>query len=801
MSYKRGRVSFDEVNKSLGHERYKRKSKNCLKKPETNSASTSQDTTLNLIRNYDNLADENNDILSNSADCLSSDEDFSGNNCFSERLYKGCEHSEETFLTTILAFITRHHLSKKAVEDLLQIFQKFLPESSKIPTSFYRFEKTISKLQHACETVKVCNYCHTSRKKNDLPCNCEQSLRDKSTSKDSKIVIFDVFKQLSEICSNNFADFQESYKNSCDILKDFVFSPLHCKITAQAEEPGYRVSTLTLSTDGAPIKKCGDLSIWPISGIVNEVKANKRFLLQNLILIGFWLGPSKPDIKLLFQKTLLDQLKRTFLVRFNSTTYKFKLVISTLVCDIPAKAMVLNISNFNGYYGCPYCLHPGNRKNPRVHEYPHRSVLYPPKTAEFYKIEKEKIIAGQISEKGVKGTSIVQDLLEIPDQIPIGYMHNILEGVLTTIFHSPYFSKRETLTYLDRFKHLVRFPHESCRKLEAFSKFSSWKASQIFLILYLLPIFKWCKPEFFYHLSLVITSTRIMLQPDITKNDTKLAKNLTRCAYKLTRKLFPGKETINMHMFGDHLADQVKNMGPLWAQAEFVFENANKIMKDNVYGSRGQENSISRGFLWQNLAYKSAFSSKNSLQELQKKILRPYSTNSCLTKGNISALHPFSVKVSAEESSLLEKFEHNSYKAFTCYRIRIDNVKYHSKSYYRANSCDSFTIYAEHENCKIFGEILQFFVTTQSVYALLSKYELVENQLLFDSLPSPTDKQVAYFLNRNEIGQHFIPARLTQETVLIPARCIVSKCVVSYDVPDPSDLCYLTLYDIRRHFT
>ena len=50
-------------------------------------------------------------------------------------------------------------------------------------------------------------------------------------------------------------------------------------------------------------------------------------------------------------------------VRFNGEEAIIKLKIYGVLTDTPAKATVLNMTNFNGQYGCPYCLNPGKKLN------------------------------------------------------------------------------------------------------------------------------------------------------------------------------------------------------------------------------------------------------------------------------------------------------------------------------------------------------------------------------------------------------------------------------------------------------
>lgn len=69
------------------------------------------------------------------------------------------------------------------------------------------------------------------------------------------------------------------------------------------------------------------------------------------------------------------------------------------VFDLVAKATALNMKQFNGKYGCPTCLHPG--------EY-HKTQVYPP-TSEPFSICTLKGIENAIKE-GKKTSQIVEGI-------------------------------------------------------------------------------------------------------------------------------------------------------------------------------------------------------------------------------------------------------------------------------------------------------------------------------------------------------------------------------------------------------
>lgn len=52
--------------------------------------------------------------------------------------------------------------------------------------------------------------------------------------------------------------------------------------------------------------------------------------------------------------------------------------VMSVVADLPARAILLNISQFNGYFGCNFCLHQGiSHRTGRGHVmvYPHSSGI------------------------------------------------------------------------------------------------------------------------------------------------------------------------------------------------------------------------------------------------------------------------------------------------------------------------------------------------------------------------------------------------------------------------------------------
>ena len=86
----------------------------------------------------------------------------------------------------------------------------------------------------------------------------------------------------------------------------------------------------------------------------------------------------------------------------------------------------MNIKQFNGYYGCPTCVNPG--ENHGVHVY--LPGTYNLRTNDsFVRAINAGINSGTIVQ-GVKGFSPFQDYVDLVNGFPWDYMHCTLEGVV-----------------------------------------------------------------------------------------------------------------------------------------------------------------------------------------------------------------------------------------------------------------------------------------------------------------------------------------------------------------------------------
>ena len=114
--------------------------------------------------------------------------------------------------------------------------------------------------------------------------------------------------------------------------------------------------TMQINTDGAQLFKASKYSFWPFMGIINETGYKTRR--SNVILMAIWFGNKKPP-RGVFLDACVDEMKKlcSFGISCDGKTYKVRPVVVTV--DSVALPTLRNTIQFNGAYGCDFCLHPG----------------------------------------------------------------------------------------------------------------------------------------------------------------------------------------------------------------------------------------------------------------------------------------------------------------------------------------------------------------------------------------------------------------------------------------------------------
>ncbi|XP_072145059.1 uncharacterized protein [Dermacentor andersoni] len=246
----------------------------------------------------------------------------------------------------------------------------------------------------------------------------------------SFFIILDFHKQLSFLIEKTKSELESSLVKArlpASKISDITNARCYAKLK-KARSLADDDLTLTINTDGSPVFKSSKTSVWPIQFIVNELPPHLRF--KHPVLAGLWFGESHPNMQLFLDK---------FVQEVNSTkpvtwTYQNRVHTSmpfVLCCsvDAPARAAVLNMVPFNGYFGCPWCLIRGEHVEGSM-----RYVTDEPveaRTSDLVRRDMKMALDYKDVINSVRGPSALMNLkgLDLVNGQNVEYMHCVLQGV------------------------------------------------------------------------------------------------------------------------------------------------------------------------------------------------------------------------------------------------------------------------------------------------------------------------------------------------------------------------------------
>ncbi|CAF2108247.1 unnamed protein product [Rotaria magnacalcarata] len=147
-------------------------------------------------------------------------------------------------------------------------------------------------------------------------------------------------------------------------MKDICDGELYRKIQGLCQDP---FITLSLNIDGIQPNKGSKKTIWPILLVVNEIPLKYRFAPENLILAGVWPGATKPTRTYIahFLKPVVAELShledgvafylQSDVPSSNRQIVRIRVYLIGACCDKPAQALVQNIPEPIGAFGCGRC--------------------------------------------------------------------------------------------------------------------------------------------------------------------------------------------------------------------------------------------------------------------------------------------------------------------------------------------------------------------------------------------------------------------------------------------------------------
>eukprot|EP00734_Pompholyxophrys_sp_LG126_P000110 Pompholyxophrys_sp_v1_NODE_9_length_5690_cov_16.428039.p1 type:complete len:824 gc:universal NODE_9_length_5690_cov_16.428039:2580-109(-) len=501
----------------------------------------------------------------------------------------------------VLIYSLRHKLSNVAISHLLHLL-KFAIPGKVVPSSFYSIRKMLlpdKDIQY--DLSYYCNYCCTPLESDEHVCqtvNCEGTIK-RNVGMFAHYHLQPMIQQLLD--RESFRQLR-SYKqtrlgNSSDDLEDVMDGQKWKSNNCLYDNPANLV--LGISTDGVPLYTSSQRSVWPIWIVYYDIPPESRYKRHNMSLVGLSFG-SKPIMNR-FLAPLVKSVNDTHInpIPFviGGVNTDCTLIIFNCVADLPAKASVLNMHQYNGQYGCPYCYHPGKSNGRGSARYYPNDREYAQRTHADFIRDGEEASADISCVHGIYGPTIISHLhyFELGVDVSAEYMHGI-SGTMHRLFNI-WFNKSQhrqnwylgrAIREIDRRLMNIRPPSWMQRAPRSIARtLAYWKAAEFvnFLLYHGPYVLCHILPDIYYnHFLLLHSSITIMLGRVIKSTDLDIAeRQLAEFVDKFDKLYTPENCAPNVHYLL-HYASSVRRHGPLWTCSMFPYENGNRSLKSLVHG-------------------------------------------------------------------------------------------------------------------------------------------------------------------------------------------------------------------------
>lgn len=527
--------------------------------------------------------------------------------------------SRAEMMLAIIKFAVVHELSQTGIEDLFKMVNSFFPTNILLDTKHY-----INKYFNSDDNVQfhaVCSKCDKYIKKfnaNDrrVKCKlCKTIINLKDPTYTDYFVIYDVKTEISTLVEENreyFDELKSNINNDDGIIRDFTDGILYKKIISQlTEEEKRNFISAIVNSDGSPLFVSSNFSVWPIQIIINEVPYDQRT--KKPIVCGIWFGKGKPNMDV-YLKPFVEQMNKLadegIKCTINGQERCLKVYVICCCVDSQARAPMQGIKQFNGYFGCSWCLHPGlNVSTGRGHSIKYVILDQPVQQRTEANIVSHAIEALE-ERKPVKGVKKLTVLSALPK-------FNIVEGFTPDILHCnnlgnaekflslwidstrfPYSLDSNEIRKINEYLKQIKLPHMlqrlsrpiDDRKYYKGKEYENWT---IFLSVPILSSFPRFQP-YIQHWSLYVKGYYILMQDRIMPAELHRAHELLTEFVIDTETLYSKSSmTYNVHQIL-HLTPSTVNWGPQPTHSGYCFESGNGQIVKMVHAAKGVTRQISR---------------------------------------------------------------------------------------------------------------------------------------------------------------------------------------------------------------
>lgn len=653
---------------------------------------------------------------------------------FENKMDPGMERKK--VIKNVLRYYLRHGISFVALIDLFKTLNSLPDTKYTYPTTeceIMKFLSTETKTTYHIQCSQCLEYVKSKDTRIEVECQCGG--RTKSTKKNF-FISFNVESQLKKSVTEQW----KSIKEYCVDINAQLLSSSDIKdvFSGRILKQLYSTSTkfmlpLCVNTDGAKVFKTGAESLWPVLLIQNYLPPNLRYLQRNIIIAGLYYGDKKPDMRKLFEPIVAEF--ETFELNdmewiIEGTSRIFEPIITMCTLDLPAKAAVQQIKQYNGFYACTYCLHPGIAKEKEKGKGIRYGCVDPPparRTNMGTLIAMNSIMTSDVkisANKGVIGVSCLVALsgFDIIEGFGIDYMHCVLLGVTRKLLNywlassnweKDFYIGPKPRDILNRRILSIQPPSNIKRLPRSIDYFNTYKANELrSLLLYHLPV---CLPglhkyrKYYQHFMKLSTSIYILLKTTISPEELEAARiNLNDFVVEFETHYGSENVVMNVHLI-NHIVDSVRNHGPLWTHSAFAFESCNGVICKYISGRTDVLLQIASKYLM----HKTLFSRNISFANEENTSLL----------GNAKK-----IKIDAEDIIILKReqiIEENTTHLFVYLRYMHGNTIYSSDLYVKGKRHIDYFVGLNNGS---FGIVKYYFQSKHRMYAMIQSFEQVDRR-------------------------------------------------------------------------
>lgn len=610
-----------------------------------------------------------------------------------------------------MAHFLRHRLSDAALESTLQLLDCHMPKP--VYKSKYRFLKDFKnpnsvKYYYCYDCQEILNFDTTEEATVCTSCDTEY-LKSSLNFKGQFFMYIPLKNQLVDLIQSKvFCNFNKRDKQVNDILNSKVY-----KYLQRHDIIGENDITVSWNVNGIALFKSSKKSTWSI--LVKVINFPYRIARGNILLCGLWHSKKKPLMKI-FLKAFAEELHDLANTGVECSSYTSEEVVNrkvhAIVCpvDTIARPTVQNMVQFNGKYGCPYCLQkgevlenePGTARVYCVGDYPERTEEQHAKHIRLAMRKNKKI-------KGVKGPSIMSVVPNLNTLVsyPAEYMHAWLLGVAKMLIKAwidssnhdkPWYIGNQINEVNERLQQ-IQPPCEITRITNYIEELSKAAEIKNFTIYYSAAVLVGILPQTYYkHWVLFVVSTYILLQEEQSQEEFEFAQRSLLQFQEEIQNLYGKKYmTFNVHTL-KHNKKFLKHFGSLWAWSAFPFEHYNSVIKDLYHGTQCIPEQICKSYhrlrLIKNQSH--VFEREECSEDavnLYVRLMNECRVKNCINYGDhLRLFHCKEYQLSEVEQNLLEIYFDDVFSNINrCDRFVFKKIMFHSQNYTRLrirnNSC------------------------------------------------------------------------------------------------------------------